>query len=56
MKRIRLKFDISDSSDWQRAREVLLKRLEQKRPTGAIINHVTGMLIFQWDEPDSIQR
>lgn len=46
----------SSRCDWERAREILLKRLEQKQPVGAIVNHVTGTLIFQWEEPDLIER
>jgi hypothetical protein len=56
MKRVRLKFDVSNPCDWERAREILLKRLEQKQPVGAIVNHVTGTLIFRWEEPDLIER
>jgi hypothetical protein len=56
MRRVRLKFDVSNPCDWERAREILLKRLEQKQPVGAIVNHVTGTLIFQWEEPDLIER
>ena len=57
MKRVRLKFDVADLSDWQRAREILLKRLEQKQPVGAIINHLTGKLVLEWEEiSESNQR
>ena len=28
----------------------MLKRLKQKQPVGAIVNHVTGKLVLEWEE------
>jgi chemotaxis signal transduction protein len=50
MKSLRFKFDVSNPCDSERARGILLKRLEQKQPVGAIVNHVTGKLVLEWEE------